>query len=172
MKINKEKTSSLNIVKITAKYRWCLQYPAYTEHGRVGEEEWGTVGLRGGQAEAYLSNEEGSRKEWIISDCHFWMKCRGLQCHNVGAGPRGYVVSSLYYVHWLGWAGGGLAPSPRWGCWPRGSAGGTSAGTRRTAARRPCASADTRSSCGRSGPACSGSCSGRWARSAPATRTT
>ena len=166
---------SLNIVKISksAKYRWCLQYPAYTEHGRVraGEEEWGTVGLRGGQGGCSLPLQWGRFAERMNNlGLSFLDEMSRVTMSQCGGGTTGLccLFTLLCTLAGLGVA----SPSLRWGCWPRGSAGGTSAGTRRTAARRPCASADTRSSCGRSGPACSGSCSGRWARSAPATRTT
>ena len=60
-----------------------------------------------------------------------------------------------------------LLLSPRWGCWPRDTSWGTSAGKRQTVWRLPCAWDCIRSSCGRIFQVCWGSCSGRWARSGP-----
>ena len=55
---------SLNIVKIVVKYCCYLHYPAYTEQSREGEggmRNWVYEAARA--AAAYLSIEEGSRKE-------------------------------------------------------------------------------------------------------------
>ena len=55
---------SSNIVKIVVKYCCYLHYPAYTEQSREGEggmRNWVYKAARA--AAAYLSIEEGSRKE-------------------------------------------------------------------------------------------------------------